>query len=124
MADIVVSIHRKRDLRHARALAEFVRRQKKLPALVIPNWIVERLADQLQAFREERHAALAKFKAELEAECAVMRVEINLAKDQIEAVRTATEAFVAAREKLNEALLPLPRSGLAAQQIQGAAPAS
>jgi hypothetical protein len=74
------------------------------------------IADQLAAFREERHAWIARFKAEVEAEAAALRAELKLGKDRIDAALAAAEAFVAARRKLNEALALLrAHGGLAAQ---------
>jgi hypothetical protein len=105
---VPVSIHRRKDLRHAHALAEHVRRQKGLPAsLVIPDWIIEKLADQLQAFREERQVWMAHCKAEFEAEGGAVRAEFKLAKERIEAALAATETFIDARRKLDAALAAL-----------------
>jgi hypothetical protein len=88
MVETVVSIHRRKDLRHARVLSEYVRRQKGWSAaVVIPDWVVERLADQLQLFREQRQAALAGFKAELEREVAEVRAEMARAKAILDALK-------------------------------------
>ena len=89
----------KKDLADARRLAEYVRRHHGRPASAVTDWVVAKLADELQSFRQERQAAIASFKADLEAEVAEVRAELMTVT-----VINALEAFTSARKALDEAL--------------------
>jgi hypothetical protein len=104
------SIYRKRDLRSAQMLLEHLRQQKGLPAsLVIPDWVIARLADQLGAFGAERHEWLAQCKAEFEAELRQFRTEFDAEIARLRAILAAQEAMASARKQLQAALaMPQP----------------
>jgi hypothetical protein len=104
MAETVVSIHRKQDLRSARALAEHCRLKLRAPPSAVTVQVIERLADMLGEERVWRHNEMARFRAELEHEGAQLREEMTAETARILTLLDAAEAFVKARKALNEAL--------------------
>jgi hypothetical protein len=74
MTKAVVSIRRLDDLRLARKLANALGRKLRLP---VTDRVVEHIADQLQLFREERQAAVARIELEFEAQLAALKAELQ-----------------------------------------------
>jgi hypothetical protein len=108
-----VSIHRKKDLHHARVFAERIRLKLKAPASAVTDAVVERLADMLQEERIWRQNEMARCRAEM----AALRAEVNAEFARIRALIDAAKTYVNARKALNEALA-LHGRGPAAQGQQ------
>jgi chromosome condensin MukBEF complex kleisin-like MukF subunit len=95
-----VSIHRKKDLHHARVFAERIRLKLKAPPSAVTDAVVERLADMLQEERTWRQNEVARCRAQM----AALHAEVNAEFAQIRALIEALKAFTCARKALNEAL--------------------
>jgi hypothetical protein len=95
-----VSIHRKKDLRQARAFAEHLRLTLKAPASAVTDTVVERLADMLGEQRIWQQDQVARWRAEI----AALRAEVDAEFARIRAIKDAAETFIKARKALNEAL--------------------
>ena len=104
MAETVVSIHRKQDLRSARALAEHCRLKLRAPPSAVTDQVIQRLADMSGGERVRRQNEMARFHAELELEGAQLREEMTAEMARILTLLDAAEAFVKARNAFNAAL--------------------
>jgi hypothetical protein len=99
-----VSIHRKKDLVSARALAEHCRLKLRAPPSAVTDQVIGRLADMLAEERIWRQNEMARFRSELEAEALQLRKAIQEETFRIQTVLDAAEAFVKARKALKVAL--------------------
>jgi hypothetical protein len=96
----ILSIHRKEDLRHARLLAEHVRRKLPAPAPPVTDRTVEKLADLLQEARIDRQIKLARARAEFAADIEAVNAEVA----RIREIFAAMKAYTEARKVLQRAL--------------------